>query len=59
MKKYSREWKIKTGQWVQRHKSERWGYVYKIHYIANDTEYSQGEYVRRIDAEEALRSENE
>lgn len=40
MEKYSREWKMKHGKWIQRH-----GDVWKIHYIENETEYSTGEYL--------------
>ncbi len=54
MKKYSAEWKMKQGAWVQDHKNEKWGRFYKIHYIKAGTEYSHGEYLTRADAEEEL-----
>jgi len=40
MVKYSKEWKLKTRIWAQKHEDG----IYKIHYIANDTEMSCGYY---------------
>jgi hypothetical protein len=55
MEKYSIEWKLAAGRWVQDHKNEKWGRVWKIHYIENGIEYSRGEYRTRKEAEESLR----
>jgi hypothetical protein len=52
--KYSAEWKLAQGSWVQDHKSEKWGTVYKIHTIRYGTEYSDGEYLTKKEANEAL-----
>lgn len=57
MKKYSTEWKKDKGSWVQRHRNEKWGYYYKIHYIEFETEYSKGEFTTRIEAEKELQKE--
>jgi hypothetical protein len=51
MKKYSKEWKELKGKWIQRH-----GDIYKIHYIANDTEYSTGEYFTAKSAQDDLKN---
>jgi hypothetical protein len=50
MEKYSKEWKLAQGKWIQKH-----GDIYKIHYIENDTEYSTGEYLSRKEAENWLK----
>jgi len=55
MKKYSVEWKQAKGSWVQSHKSEKWGRIYKIHTIMYDTEYSDGEYLTRKEAEKNVK----
>ena len=54
MKTYTVEEKRKAGKWVQKHESEKWGKIWKIHYIQNDTEYSTGEYLTKKDAEKEL-----
>jgi hypothetical protein len=54
MKKYSVEWKKARGSWVQKHKSEKWGNIWKVHYIKNDTEYSYGEYLTYTEALKAI-----
>ena len=51
MEKYSREWKLAQGKWIQKH-----GDIYKIHYIENDTEYSTGEYLTAAGAKENLKN---
>jgi homoserine acetyltransferase len=56
MEKYSKEWKLKQGIWIQDHKNYSGEKIYKIHYIENDTEYSKGEYFSRKEASEALRA---
>jgi hypothetical protein len=50
MEKYSKEWKIKKGVWVQKHRDAAKGDLWKIHYIENDTEYSTGEFFTARDA---------
>jgi uncharacterized Zn finger protein len=52
--KYSAEWKEATGSWVQSHTSEKWGTIWKIHTIRYGTEYSDGEYLTKKEANEAL-----
>ena len=58
MEKYSREWKIKHGAWVQDHQAfDTTGMpckIWKIHYIRHDTEYSVGEYFTKKSALEDL-----
>lgn len=54
MKKYSEEWKNKTGKWVQKHTDATKGNIWKIHRIDNDTEYSFGEYFTAKSAREDL-----
>lgn len=54
MKRYSREWKIKKGLWVQPDISNS-DKVWRIHYIENETEYSTGSYFTRKEAEDELR----
>jgi hypothetical protein len=56
MEKYSKEWKLKQGAWIQDHKNSSGENIYKIHYIENDTEYSKGEYFTKKEASEALRA---
>ena len=51
MKRYSKDWKLAKGKWIQRH-----GDVWKIHYIENDTEYSVGEYLTAAEANENLKN---
>jgi hypothetical protein len=50
MEKYSKEWKIKSKKWIQKH-----GDIWKIHYIENDTEYSTREYFTAKSAREELK----
>jgi hypothetical protein len=47
---YTAKDKVKAGVWVQKHKSEKWGKVWKIHYIEYGTEYSIGEYLTKKEA---------
>lgn len=54
MERYSMEWKMKQGAWVQDHKNEKWGRFYKLHYVQAGTEYSKGEYLTKAEADEAL-----
>jgi hypothetical protein len=49
MKKFSVEWKLKKGSWIQKHKNH-----WKIHYIRYNTEYSTGLYITKTQALEAL-----
>ena len=50
MEKYSREWKLAKGKWIQKHED-----IWKIHYIEYDTEYSKGEYYSAEEAREELK----
>jgi len=50
MEKYSKEWKEKTGRWIQKH-----GDIWKIHYIEYDTEYSIGQYFTAKEAREEFK----
>ena len=54
MEKYSAEWKLAQGSWIQEHNNEKWGKFYKLHYIASGTEYSTGEHLTKKEANEAL-----
>jgi hypothetical protein len=54
MIKYSKEWKIKIGAWVQAHTDSYGNKIYKVHYIRNENEYSTGKYWSE---KEALESE--
>jgi len=48
MEKYSIAWKEeqqrKHGGWAQKHDDDRWGFIWKWHYIQYGTEYSTGAY---------------
>jgi hypothetical protein len=50
MKKYSQEWKIKTGKWIQRD-----GDVWNIHYIRYGSEYSFGDFFTASSAREYMK----
>lgn len=55
MEKYSREWKLKQGAWIQDHINSQADKIYKIHYIEHDTERMKlGEFFTMKDAREAL-----
>ena len=52
--KYTAEWKLKNGAWVQDHESTYCEKIYKIHYIENMMEYSTGVYFTKKAAEADL-----
>ena len=55
MEKYSREWKLKTGMWIQDHINPQAEKVYKIHFINGDTERTKsGEFFTVKEARAAL-----
>jgi len=56
MEKYSKEWKIKAGKWIQKHHDATKGNIWKIHYIENDNEYSTGEYFSAKEARGELKN---
>jgi hypothetical protein len=58
MKKYTREWKQKTKKWVQKHTHSNGTSYWSIHYISNDIEYSNGEYLTEKSAIEDLNNYN-
>ena len=58
MKTYTREWKQKTRKWVQEHTKSNGTSYWSIHYIQNDTEYSNGEYSTEKSAIEDLKNYN-
>jgi hypothetical protein len=58
MKTYSREWKKKKKKWVQEHKNVSGKSIWKVHYLQNDTEYSNGEYSTEKSAKEDLQNYN-
>ena len=51
MKKYSKQWKLEKGKWIQKH-----GDCWKIHYIENQTEYSTGDYLAAKEARAELKN---
>ena len=55
MKKYSKEWKLAKGKWIQKWASAD-GHTYRIHYIENDTEYSAGNYLTAKEARAELKN---
>ena len=58
MTKYTLEWKQKKKKWVQKHEKIDGEYIWKIHYIQNDIEYSNGEYSTEESAQEDLKKYN-
>lgn len=56
LEKYSKEWKIAQGKWIQKHRDATKGDIWKIHYIANDTEYSAGEFFSAAAARAELKN---
>jgi hypothetical protein len=58
MTKYTLEWKQKKKKWVQKHEKIDGESIWKIHYIQNDIEYSNGEYSTEESAQEDLEKYN-
>jgi len=56
--KYTYEWKQKTKKWVQKHKHSNGESYWAIHYMQNDTEYSNGEYLTEKAAKKDLENYN-
>ncbi|MGO8716731.1 MAG: hypothetical protein ACLPSL_09230 [Smithella sp.] len=58
MTKYTLGWKQKKKKWVQKHEKIDGESIWKIHYIQNDIEYSNGEYSTEESALEDLKKYN-
>jgi hypothetical protein len=58
MRKYSQEWKQKKRKWIQKHTKINGDSIWKIHYIQNDIEYSNGECSTEKSAREDLKNYN-
>jgi hypothetical protein len=56
--KYTREWKQKKKKWIQKHKHSDGKTYWSIHYIQNEIEYSNGEYLTEEAAEADLKNYN-
>jgi hypothetical protein len=54
MKKYSPEWKEREKKWIEKHKRSDGSQYWAIHYMANELEYTNGEFQTEDDAQVAL-----